>query len=65
MRVEYINPFVESAFNVLKEVLQGEVKRGELYLKSTSIPVMGWPPSWDWRGTWRAGSSSTWTSPRP
>ncbi|NLJ45326.1 MAG: chemotaxis protein CheX [Treponema sp.] len=41
MRVEYINPFVESAFNVLKEVLQGEVKRGELYLKSTSIPVMG------------------------
>lgn len=40
MRVEYINPFVESAFNVLKEVLQGEVKRGELYLKSTSIPVM-------------------------
>jgi chemotaxis protein CheX len=41
MRVEYINPFVESAFNVLKEVLQGDVKRGELYLKSTSIPVMG------------------------
>jgi len=41
MRVEYINPFVESAFNVLKEVLAGEVKRGELYLKSTSIPVMG------------------------
>jgi chemotaxis protein CheX len=41
MRVEYINPFVESAFNVLKEVLQGDVKRGELYLKSTSVPVMG------------------------
>ncbi len=41
MRVEYINPFVESAFNVLKEVLQGDIKRGELYLKSTSIPVMG------------------------
>ena len=41
MRVEYINPFVESAFNVLKEVLQGDVKRGELYLKSTSMPVMG------------------------
>ncbi len=36
MRVEYINPFVESAFNVLKEVLNTEVKRGELYLKSTS-----------------------------
>ncbi|MBP7096480.1 MAG: chemotaxis protein CheX [Spirochaetia bacterium] len=41
MRVEYINPFVESAFNVLKEVLQGDIKRGELYLKSTSMPVMG------------------------
>ncbi len=41
MRVEYINPFVESSFNVLREVLQSDVKRGELYLKSTSIPVMG------------------------
>jgi len=41
VRVEYINPFVESAFNVLKEVLQGDIKRGELYLKSTSMPVMG------------------------
>lgn len=41
MRVEYINPFVESAYNVLKEVLQSEVNRGELYLKSTSVPVLG------------------------
>ena len=41
MRVEYINPFVESAFNVLKEVLQADVHRGELYLKSTATPVMG------------------------
>jgi chemotaxis protein CheX len=41
MRVEYINPFVESGFNVLKEVLNAEVKRGELYLKSTSQPVLG------------------------
>jgi len=41
MRVEYINPFVESAFNVMKEVLQGDIKRGELYLKATSMPVMG------------------------
>lgn len=41
MRVEYINPFVEAAFNVLKEVLACEVKRGELYLKSTSMPVLG------------------------
>lgn len=41
MRVEYINPFVESGFNVLREVLNVEVKRGELYLKSTSMPVLG------------------------
>ena len=41
MRVEYINPFVESAYNVLQEVLQAEVKRGELYLKSSAMPVLG------------------------
>lgn len=41
MRVEYINPFVESAFNVLKEVLGTEVQRGELFLKRTTQPVMG------------------------
>ena len=41
MRVEYINPFVEAAFNVLKEVLQTDVKRGDLYLKSTSMQIQG------------------------
>ena len=41
MRVEYINPFVETAYSILQEVLQGEVRRGDLYLKSTSMPVMG------------------------
>lgn len=41
MRVEYINPFVESAYNVLSEVLNAEVSRGELFLKSTSMPVLG------------------------
>lgn len=41
MRVEYINPFVEASFNVLKEVLGEEVKRGELFLKSTSQSVLG------------------------
>lgn len=42
MRVEYINPFVETSYRVLKEVLGGaEVKRGTLYLKSTTMPVMG------------------------
>lgn len=41
MRVEYINPFVEAANNILTEVLAEDVKRGDLYLKSTSMPVMG------------------------
>jgi chemotaxis protein CheX len=41
MRVEYINPFVEAAFSVLRQVLNAEISRGDLYLKSTSQPVMG------------------------
>ncbi|MGP1576549.1 MAG: chemotaxis protein CheX [Treponema sp.] len=41
MRVEYINPFSEAAYNILKEVLQDDIKRGDLYLKSTCMPVMG------------------------
>ncbi|MBI9102149.1 MAG: chemotaxis protein CheX [Spirochaetales bacterium] len=41
MRVEYINPFVEAAFNVLKEVLQADIERGELYLKAVSQPILG------------------------
>ncbi|MDR1046218.1 MAG: chemotaxis protein CheX [Treponema sp.] len=41
MRVEYINPFVEAAFNVLKEVLNTEVKRGDLYLKDSTMQIMG------------------------
>ncbi|MFP4329753.1 MAG: chemotaxis protein CheX [Spirochaetaceae bacterium] len=41
MRVEYINPFVESAYSVLQEVLQAEVQRGDLYLKSSAMPVLG------------------------
>lgn len=41
MRVEYINPFVESAFGVLKEVLSSGAKRGEVYLKPTSMAIQG------------------------
>jgi len=41
MRVEYINPFVESAFGVLKEVLNCDVKRGEIFLKPTSMTIQG------------------------
>lgn len=41
MRVEYINPFTEAAHNIFSQVLDGEVKRGDLYLKSDCMPVMG------------------------
>jgi chemotaxis protein CheX len=41
MRVEYINPFVEATYGVLKEVLDCDVKRGEIYLKPTSMSIMG------------------------
>ena len=41
MRVEYINPFVEAAFNVLKEVMNADVKRGDLYLKSSTMAIRG------------------------
>ncbi|MDR0525922.1 MAG: chemotaxis protein CheX [Spirochaetaceae bacterium] len=41
MRVEYINPFVEATFSILQEVLGAEVKRGNLYLKSSSMAIQG------------------------
>jgi chemotaxis protein CheX len=41
MRVEYINPFVEAAYNILNEVLGTEIIRGNLFLKSSSRSVMG------------------------
>ena len=41
MRVEYINPFVEATYSVLNEVLNGSVTRGELYLKESSMKIMG------------------------
>jgi chemotaxis protein CheX len=41
MRVAYLHPFVEAAYNVLKEVTQIEVKRGDLYLKNSSMKIMG------------------------
>jgi len=41
MRVEYINPFVEASFNIMREVLNCEPKRGDLYLKSTAMSILG------------------------
>ncbi|MFN4244521.1 MAG: chemotaxis protein CheX [Brevinematia bacterium] len=34
MRIEYINPFIESTFEILSEILKtDDIKRGELFLK--------------------------------
>jgi chemotaxis protein CheX len=41
MRIEYINPFVEAAFDILSEVLQTPVKRGQLYLKKLGESMKG------------------------
>ncbi|MCL1993198.1 MAG: chemotaxis protein CheX [Spirochaetes bacterium] len=41
MRVEYINPFVEAAASVLKEVVAPEVKRGDLDLRPSTALIKG------------------------
>ncbi|MDR2601690.1 MAG: chemotaxis protein CheX [Spirochaetaceae bacterium] len=43
MRVEYINPFVEAAYNVLKEMLEDgtDIKCGEFYLENSSMKILG------------------------
>lgn len=40
MRVEYINPFVESSVSVMKEVLNVDVTRGQISLRAKAIPVL-------------------------
>jgi chemotaxis protein CheX len=40
MRVEYINPFVESSVSVMKEILGIDVKREQISLKSKAIPIL-------------------------
>jgi chemotaxis protein CheX len=41
MRIEYINPFVEASFDILNEILQTNVKRGQLYLKKLGESMKG------------------------
>jgi chemotaxis protein CheX len=48
MRVEYISPFSESTFSILSTVLNPDgtaakttLKRGDIYLKPTSMSIMG------------------------
>ena len=41
MRVDYISPFTEATFAILKESLGCEVKRGDISLKPTSEHILG------------------------
>jgi len=41
MRIEYIDPFVEAAHEILDSVLESGAKKGELYLKESSTPILG------------------------
>ncbi len=41
MRLEYINPFLEASCDILEEVLETKVKKEELFLKDTTIPILG------------------------
>ncbi len=41
MRIDYINPFVESAFSVIREVLQCDIQRGKVYLKGHTQSIKG------------------------
>ena len=38
---EYINPFFESLSTVLHDMLGANPRRGEMYVKSTSTPILG------------------------
>ena len=41
MNIEYINPFVEASYEILKEVLQVDIRRGEIYLKEDASSLTG------------------------
>lgn len=41
MRIEYINPFVESSSEIIQEVLATDVEKEDLYLKDTTTPILG------------------------
>jgi chemotaxis protein CheX len=41
MNVEYINPFTEAAFSVLQSYLHSGIKRGDLYLKNSTMSIQG------------------------
>lgn len=41
MRIEYINPFIEASFDIIKELFGSNVQRGQLYLKKLGESLKG------------------------
>ncbi|MFN3411956.1 MAG: chemotaxis protein CheX [Exilispira sp.] len=41
MNIDFINPFVEASYEILKEVLQCEIKREDIYLQSRVSNIKG------------------------
>ncbi len=41
MRVEYLNPFVESAYSLFQEVLRVQVRRKHSYMQTYLLPQLG------------------------
>jgi len=41
MRVEYINPFVDAAIQILSSTVSKDISRGQISLRSSMTPMMG------------------------
>ncbi len=41
MNIDFINPFVEASYEIFKEILQVEIKREDIYLKSRVSDLKG------------------------
>ncbi len=41
MNIDFINPFVEASYEILKEVLQVDIKREDIYLKESVSDLKG------------------------
>ncbi|HOJ63466.1 MAG TPA: chemotaxis protein CheX [Spirochaetota bacterium] len=41
MRVEYINPFVDAAIQILSSTVSKDISRGQISLRSSITPMMG------------------------
>ena len=41
MKIEYINPFVDSAMQIIKESITPNIKRGQISLRQSIAPMLG------------------------